>query len=364
MTMTTAVVAAAAATVIASLALLAAVRPTARSTHALDEAVRGLERHARLVSDRLERALLRADAARAQGVSAREATLDLDALLAGACADAAAQSGAHAVALRVEGPEGRQLVASVGTADAAILLERIPVLPDARPSPALTFAWSYCDDEASASGYRSALVVPIVEDSAPSGVLVACAMEADAFRPEHVEAVERLARGLAPRLTSARLLAERQHRASTDPATGLRNGAGYELTLERELERARRTGRSLSLLVVHAHPAPDQVADHGQDPVAELASLLSCVARESDVPCRPRSHELVVVLAGADEAGARRVYDRLREEARRANAAGSTRVSAGVVEWRSNEPAASLADRATRAAAAASVEPLVRRAQG
>lgn len=362
--MTTAVVAAAAATVIASLALLAAMRTSARCAAARDEAVRGLERHARLVFDRLERALVRADGAREQGVPAWGATLDLDALLASACADAAAQSEAHAVALRVEGPEGRQLVASVGTEDAAILLEGVPVPPDARPFRALTIAWSYGDGEASAGGYRSALVVPIVEGSARSGVLVACAMEANAFRPEHVEAVERLARGLGPGLTSARLLAEREQRAATDPATGLRNGTGYELTLERELDRARRTGRSLSLLVLHAHAPPDPVARQERDPVAELVSLLSRVARDGDVPCRPQSHELVVVLAGTDEAGARRLYDRVREEARRTNAAGSTRVSAGVVEWRWNEPAASLAGRGTKAAAEAGVEPLGGRAEG
>lgn len=362
--MTTAVVAAAAATVIAFLALLAAVRARARYTDALDEALHRLERHARAVSDRLERALVRADEARAGGVSASEATLDLDTLLASACADAAAKSEAHAVALRVEGPEGRQLVASVGTGDAATLLEGIPVPPDARPFRALTIAWSYDDGEASASGYRSALVVPIVEDSSRSGLLVACAMEADAFRPEQVEAVERLARGLAPGLASARLLAEREQRATTDAATGLRNGTGYELTLERELDRARRSGRSLSLLVLHVHALPGRVADHERDPVAGLASLLTRVARDGDVPCRPRSHELVVVLTGTDEAGARRLYDRVREEARRANAAGSTRVSAGVVEWRSKEPAASLAGRGTKAAAEAGVEPLGGRAQG
>jgi len=362
--MTTAVVAAAAATVIAFLALLAAVRTRARCADALDEAVRGLERHARVVSDRLERALARADEARAHGVSASEATLDLDALLAAACADAAAQSGAHAVALRVEGPEGRQLVASVGTTDAAILLEGIPVPPDTRPFRALTIAWSYGNGEASAGGYRSALVVPIVEGSARSGVLVACAMEADAFLPEHVGAVERLARGLAPGLTSARLLAEREQRASTDPATGLRNGTGYELTLERELDRARRSGRSLSLLVLHAHASSGRVADHERDPVAELASLLSRVARDGDVPCRPRSHELVVVLPGTGEAGARRLYDRVRQEARRATVAGPTRVSVGVVEWQSNEPAASLAARGTKAAAEAGAEPLGSHAQG
>lgn len=361
--MTTAVVAAAAATVIASLALLAAVRTRARYADAVDEAVRGVERHARAVFDRLERALARADEARAHGVSASEATLDLDALLAAACADAAAQSGAHAVALRVEGPDGRQLVASLGTADAAILLEGIPVPPDARPFRALTIAWSYGNGEPSPEAYRSALVVPIVEGSARSGVLVACAMEADAFRPEHVEAVERLARGLVPGLTSARLLAEREQRVSTDPVTGLRNGTGYELTLERELDRARRSSRSLSLLVLHAHASSGRVADHERD-VAELASLLSRVARDGDVPCRPRSHELVVVLGGTDEAGARRLYDRVREEARRAIAAGPTRVSAGVVEWQSNEPAASLAARGTKAAAEAGAEPLGGRAQG
>ena len=51
-------------------------------------------------------------------------------------------------------------------------------------------------------------------------------------------------------LSNARRFAEVEARVNVDPATGVRNRRGYELELGREVARAERSGRPLSVVVV------------------------------------------------------------------------------------------------------------------
>ncbi|HSI98052.1 MAG TPA: diguanylate cyclase [Gaiellaceae bacterium] len=309
--MTTTVVAVfTAATLFAVLALVAA-----RWAHTLSErrygaSLQRVDELMRIVCGSLEHVIGRANEARERGVDDLSLMLGLDELLEHVAAEAAERTNAEAVALRVEGPGETQSVTSFGPDDGAALLDLAPIPPGARPFRALTIGFAYGTAlEERANVYRSAVVVPIVEGGVQTGALVACAANVDAFRPEHVHALEALLGRAAPAITSARRLAEAEHRTVTDPVTGVRNGTGFEVELERQIARARRSGRPLSLLVLRVDTTGDprraSRAPSGDGALPEFAALLTRVARGTDIPCRPRDRELAIVLPDTKGTGAR-----------------------------------------------------------
>jgi len=223
--MTTALVAVSAAVLLALAALIATMRTRTRYRRVVEGVLAALDEYARTVSSTLERAVERAGRARAQGVSELDLLLDLDALVAHAVAEAAARANAPVTAVRVDGHEGEPVVASFGQRDAGALLERIPMPPDAQPFRALTVSWTHGHGPRDEEGrdHRCALVVPIVEDAIRSGVLVAYATEVDAFEPDRIEALERLARDVALALANARRLAHVERRAASSDGLAKRS---------------------------------------------------------------------------------------------------------------------------------------------
>ena len=209
-------------------------------------------------------------------------------------------------------------IASFGTGDGGALLEAVLGPPDGRPYRAVTMSWTYPPSlEGEEVAYRSALIVPISEDGVDTGALVAYA-RASAFRPEHARALEALAQDAASGITNARRFAEAELRAVTDGLTGVRNRRGYDEELERELARARRTGRPLSLLLMDLdnfsevntrfdYPGGDLVLQEYADLLERVARATDTVAHRVARSSRSRSPETT-----GDEA--RLFYVRVREE--------------------------------------------------
>lgn len=88
-----------------------------------------------------------------------------------------------------------------------------------------------------------------------------------------------------------------------DPLTGLHNRRYLEETLPRELSRARREERTLSLVLIdidHFKRINDTFGhDVGDDVLKAIATLLRTQTRASDVTCRMGGEELLVVLPNA-----------------------------------------------------------------
>lgn len=140
-------------------------------------------------------------------------------------------------------------------------------------------------------------------------------------------------------LENARLFAEVQRLAVTDPLTGLFNRRKLNEALELEVERAGRYGRPLSLIMLdmdqmkkindtYGHPAGDEV-------LRRVAESIRKQVRKVDLPTRFGGDEFLVVLpeAGADEAGA--IADRICAEVRGGDYHGiDVSVSAGVAQWK------------------------------
>jgi len=105
-------------------------------------------------------------------------------------------------------------------------------------------------------------------------------------------------------------------RATTDPLTKLANRQELESRLAHEVDRARRYGHDLGLLVLdidhfkrvndtHGHAAGDEV-------LRRVASVLHESVRRVDLAARYGGEELVVVAPSTDLVGAAKLADRLR----------------------------------------------------
>jgi GGDEF domain-containing protein len=337
-------VAASAAILGAGVALGASWHGRRRRNARVDTVLKELDQELRAISERLEQVVARAEAAKSTGSGSLALTLDFDELLERLVAEAAARTGADAVAVRVDGPGGEPVVASFGADDGDALLGAALGPPDGRPFRALTINWTQGPAPNGAAGaYESAVVVPVAEDGAQTGVLVAYARDAGAFQAAHVHALQALADEAAVGLGSARLFAATERHLGTDPATGARNRTGYEAELEREVARARRTGRPLSVLLLQLGNGSGSSPNRA---LPEVAELLSRLTRATDSLCRPRDHELAVLLPGTRGTGARRFLARVRDEASSSLAdVAPLTFSAGLVEWRPDETSESLAER-------------------
>ncbi len=114
---------------------------------------------------------------------------------------------------------------------------------------------------------------------------------------------------------------EAQRLSITDGLTGLWNYRYFTMTVTKEIERASRFGRPLSLLMLdldHFKEVNDSYGHQRGDAVlVELAGRIRAEARDVDTVARYGGEEIVVVLPETDEAGARQAAERICAAVRR-----------------------------------------------
>ncbi len=352
--MVTAVVGVTAVAFAAVVAVLVGRRARTHSDRRFEKVLLRLDEHMSAISGHLRHAVERSVEARDNGVGELELTLDLDRLMELTVAEAVTRTGADAAAMRLDGPYDTPLGASYGSAHSRALLEATLGPPDARPFRALTIDWTYGPAlEGDTETYKSALVVPVVEAGVSTGAVVAFAKAAHAFESEQTRALQTLVDEVTPGIANARRFARAEQRTLTDELTGARNLRGYEAELEREVARARRTGRPLSLLALGLDLASEDARDSLESDLAlrEFAELLTHIARATDVLCRRDAKEFAFLLPETNAAGARTFLSRVRQEAatHTFTHAAPTMASAGVVDWRPNETSKSFHERVSSA---------------
>jgi diguanylate cyclase (GGDEF)-like protein len=141
-------------------------------------------------------------------------------------------------------------------------------------------------------------------------------------RLEHLVAEDRLlltavANDLTIAVENSELYKLTKRMAITDELTGLNNYRFMLQRLDDEIERARRFGRTLSLLMLdaddfklfndtHGHVAGDAA-------LAELAAVMQKAVRDIDVVCRYGGEEFAVLLPETDADGAFVAAEKMRE---------------------------------------------------
>lgn len=175
-------------------------------------------------------------------------------------------------------------------------------------------------------------VLTLVADGVRLGLaVVECGAERPSLSMSELDLLERSVDRIALSVRALQLLADVERLAASDPLTGLPNRRMFELSLGREVARARRSGKPLALCMLdvdhfkavndtHGHPVGDQV-------LRELADALRRAVRDEDVVARYGGEEFAVLLpdAGADDAAV--IAERLRAAA---GEVGAVPVSASV----------------------------------
>ncbi len=327
----TAAVAACAVLGACGLVLLWLRRARMHSDRRLDAILGRLDEHLQAMSESVARAVDAVVASEAQR-PLPALTLDFDELVEQLVSEVAARAAADAVVLRVEGPGGHPIVASFGSGVEGELLDRPFGPPGDRRFDAAAIDWTYsAAAEPDDLRFRSALVLPLAPTAGTPGVVAAYALAGDAFGREHADAVLQLLRDAGVALSNARRFAEVETRVNLDPATGVRNRRGYELELGREVARAERSGRPLSIVVVEVDGAREE-RPVSTPAVAEVARLLSRMTRKSDISCRRGERELAVLLPGTEASGAGVLTARIRDAAKQTLRSDVSTVAVGLVE--------------------------------
>lgn len=136
------------------------------------------------------------------------------------------------------------------------------------------------------------------------------------FRPSERELFHYLAGQASVSIENVGLHETVERQAVTDELTGLSNRRRFQEALASEVERSRRFGQPVGLMMLdidnfkkvndtYGHPAGDLV-------LREVARIVKEFSREIDEPARYGGEELCVVLPGTDLEGAYQLAERVR----------------------------------------------------
>jgi diguanylate cyclase (GGDEF)-like protein len=326
----------------AAAALLQAAGASLGQAALLEDGARDAERHSAL----------------ARAAKALNESLDLSRVLPRICEEAAAILDADAVAV-YRGSAGRGL-----------LLEAVHPAVDPPPEGTAAIASLAIDrgrallahdtkpTESPLPGIRSALATPMRWDGEARGVLWVGYRSPTAATEHDLALLESFAELAAVACRNASVHAGLAEAARTDGLTGCLNHAALHETLRREMQRSRRTGRRLSIVLVdldhfkqvnerHGHLVGDEV-------LRRVGRALREAVRPYDFVARYGGDEFAIVAVDADEPRAaeiaERAIDRLAAGLDEVLAdTGGAHATAGVAEWKGDSSPSDLVRDADRA---------------
>jgi diguanylate cyclase (GGDEF)-like protein len=271
------------------------------------------------------------------------ASIDLDEVLSRTLEAASAVTGADAALVSMEGPDGKQLVAT-RSLSAEEAKHATPGPLDGRQAQSISIS------------NRSGIAVPLTGEEGELGYLAIFSRSpSDSFDEAALAELELLAARAGPALDNARRFREARQLADLDALTGLHNRRYFHETLAREVARAQRYDRRLALIVFDLDDfkkVNDRVGHLSGDAVlAEAAERVRDVVRSADIACRVGGDEFAVILPESTLADADQLYRRIQAavSARPLVQLGKLHLSAGVAELRSEDDGTSLFERADEA---------------
>jgi diguanylate cyclase (GGDEF)-like protein len=163
---------------------------------------------------------------------------------------------------------------------------------------------------------KSAIVVPLVADQRLLGVIRAVKMGVNAFTSEHYRFAQTLASQASLAISAAAAHEAVRRLSVTDELTGAYNGRHFRARLHEEIERARRGGRPLALLVIDSDSLKDVNDRFGHDAgnrhLVAIAQAVQSHVRTSDVVARFGGDEFLVLQPDATPEAAALVAERIR----------------------------------------------------
>ena len=269
------------------------------------------------------------------------ASLDLDEVTQRTLEAASTIEGVEAALLDTEAQEGSRLNAAVGMPVEEAAKSAVQ-LPDNDNLRAVEIVYRYRIDDVEVLR----LARPLGRRPADAlgrrggGNLSAFSRSAGNLGEAQIDELERLAIRAGPALQNARKYAEARALADLDALTGLHNRRFFHETLAREVARAQRYQRRLSLIVLDLDDFKainDRVGHLAGDAVlAEAAERMLSVVRTADFACRVGGDEFGVVLPESTIGEAELLAGRIARaiNSRPITSAGIVNLSAGVAELR------------------------------
>jgi len=185
----------------------------------------------------------------------------------------------------------------------------------------------------------SYLCVPMLAHGEALGVLTLSPAPDDVLATR----AERFAEQIGLAVANLRLRDSLRTQAVRDGLTGLYNRRYFEEAAERELARAKRYHRQLSMMVLDVDHFKRFNDTHGHDAgdslLREVGQLLRSSVRQSDVACRYGGEEFVLILPESSPEEALRRANQIREAFHRlglshhGKALGSVSVSIGIAAY-------------------------------
>ena len=164
--------------------------------------------------------------------------------------------------------------------------------------------------------HKSAIVVPLIADQRLLGVIRAVKMGVNAFTAEHYRFAQTLASQASLAISAAAAHEAVRRLSVTDELTGLYNGRHFRARLHEEIERAKRGGRPLSLLMIDSDSLKtvnDRFGhDAGNRHLVAIAQAVQRHVRTSDVVARFGGDEFLVLQPDATPDAAALVAERIR----------------------------------------------------
>jgi diguanylate cyclase (GGDEF)-like protein len=288
---------------------------------------------------------------RAQDESRRVRTLgslgtiaDLDELLSRTVEAATDLTGVDAAVVRVTEPDDTPVVASVGLPAEAATQHALSGPPDGGHARTTRVLYTYHAEDDAPEAIRAGLVVPLEGEAGPVGHL-AVFSRGSAWQPDvsTVGDLEALAEQAGPAIGNALRFREARQAADTDPLTGVFNRRAFHETIEREVARASRYDRRLSLLLLDLDDFKAVNTELGllvgDAVLADVADRLRTLARASDVVCRWGGDEFAVILPESGMTDAEGLFARIQASLQRRppEQLAAIGISAGIAELRADD---------------------------
>jgi two-component system, cell cycle response regulator len=166
-------------------------------------------------------------------------------------------------------------------------------------------------------GTKSRIYIPLISFGQKLGVLVLASAQANAFQTSDWQSLESVADMCATAILNANHVERVRQLAYIDGLTGIFNRRFFEMRITEEIDRAKRFGSGMSVIMIdidHFKRLNDEFGHLlGDEVLRQVASIFSQQLRKIDVVCRYGGEEFVVVLSQTDAEHAQTVAEKLRK---------------------------------------------------
>jgi len=163
---------------------------------------------------------------------------------------------------------------------------------------------------------KSRMCIPLISFGQTHGVLSLHSADQNAFRESDLQSLEAVADICASSIQNAHYVQRVKQLAYLDGLTGMFNRRFFELRIMEEIERAKRYGTGMAIIMADIDQFKQLNDDFGHlvgdEVLRQVSSLFQQQLRKVDVVCRYGGEEFAILLSQANEQQATGVAEKLR----------------------------------------------------